>query len=551
MKSDTFSDGEQSSVPIQTASRDTSSEDGAQSQQSDNSVSASVTANEEMVLDLFHAIRNLGHKKNRATKAVVMHNIKEYINAGVDVDAVRTLVGIDSYGSKHEFSPIRLAAYLGHDDVIQALIDGGAKVDNGRFVDQKTTIALAVEGKHVNTITTLYEGGGTVDPTADNPIGALEIAAYIGDIMATNILLAHDANIELLAPNGRTPLMTAAYEGRESVLAELASQYKKNHQLDINHRDNEGNTALMLGIISGNDQIVKSLLEAESNVLLENAAGDDALMLASYYGNEKIMQLLLNYGATTETRNEFGQTPLISAVSKGKSDAVSWLLSREEGVDINAVMNGGWTSIMIALQYGYLDIAHMLMDENNKHFLDLTKVNDDGNSVFDLAKYYAEQGYEGYDAIHDNLLALKSKYSEMKPLQHTDSFVVGLDGIEERSEEERSEEESDVSSLSSDQAVAPDKEQSDIVKTQESATDAYPRRDNLGVKLQPLLTDPPRLRSAPHVKGTILGPSVELVRGLTLPPKMTEVPRPSVASISARHGGVLEGTKETSGHSMT
>jgi len=67
--------------------------------------------------------------------------------------------------------------------------------------------------------------------------------------------------------------------------------------IDINIKDNNENTALIIASYKENIEIVKSLLDHGAGVNIKNNKGYTALILASYKGNIGIVDLLKSHGA--------------------------------------------------------------------------------------------------------------------------------------------------------------------------------------------------------------------------------------------------------------
>jgi ankyrin repeat protein len=97
---------------------------------------------------------------------------------------------------------------------------------------------------------------------------------------------------------------------------------------DVNKKDEEfGFTALHFAVISGNAELVQTLLERNAKADAESKTGVTALHLACYYGNEAIIELLLNYGATKEvTDNIHGRYPIHYLALAGNAAPLRLLL---------------------------------------------------------------------------------------------------------------------------------------------------------------------------------------------------------------------------------
>ncbi len=114
----------------------------------------------------------------------------------------------------------------------------------------------------------------------------LNQAAKAGDVKRVAYLLSTGAAINGRGMHDMTPLMSACAGG------DLATvQYLISVGADVNGHNNSG-SALMWAIDSGNDNIVKLLLENGVNKSWKNVMGADALTFARDEGHSDIMTLL-------------------------------------------------------------------------------------------------------------------------------------------------------------------------------------------------------------------------------------------------------------------
>ncbi|RXW18604.1 hypothetical protein EST38_g7253 [Candolleomyces aberdarensis] len=90
---------------------------------------------------------------------------------------------------------------------------------------------------------------------------------------------------------GRTALLWASLYGQPSIVQLLVS----NPNVDSNHKDKDGNTALMLATRGGFEEVVRVLLAQSPGIKVnaQNRNGDTALSLAVWHGYEEIIRLLL------------------------------------------------------------------------------------------------------------------------------------------------------------------------------------------------------------------------------------------------------------------
>ncbi|RXW14277.1 hypothetical protein EST38_g11578 [Candolleomyces aberdarensis] len=90
---------------------------------------------------------------------------------------------------------------------------------------------------------------------------------------------------------GRTALLWASLYGQHSIVQLLLS----NPNVDLNYKDKDGNTALILAAEGGFEEVVRALLAQSPGVKrnVRNRNGDTALSLAVWHGYKGIVRLLL------------------------------------------------------------------------------------------------------------------------------------------------------------------------------------------------------------------------------------------------------------------
>lgn len=94
---------------------------------------------------------------------------------------------------------------------------------------------------------------------------------------------------------------------------------------NVNEKDTNGDTPLIIAARNGNAPIVKYLCDSGANVNLQNNDGWTALHYASYYGFEAVVQVLLRYNVSLETKNKEGYTALWYAMEKKNETLIELL----------------------------------------------------------------------------------------------------------------------------------------------------------------------------------------------------------------------------------
>ena len=146
------------------------------------------------------------------------------------------------------------AAAAGHVSVVERLIEAKANPDLGATALPLPTAALK---NHTDILTLLLNGGA--DPNAEEADGstALLKAAYSGNVVAINLLLAAGADPQP-SRDGLTALHYAAIEGHHAAVKALIAG-----GADVKAEDEGGNTPLRYVLVASEPaKIAHSLLQA-------------------------------------------------------------------------------------------------------------------------------------------------------------------------------------------------------------------------------------------------------------------------------------------------
>ena len=145
-------------------------------------------------------------------------------------------------------------------------------------------------------------------------------------------------------------------------------------QADLEARDTQGRTALLLATLANNIEIAQALIEAGADVNAKDAIKDTPYLYAGAEGRDEILKLILATGrANLKDTNRYGGTALIPAADKGHPSTVRILV--KAGVHIDHVNNLGWTALMEAVILGdggpvYQEIVGILVDAGARQIPD-------------------------------------------------------------------------------------------------------------------------------------------------------------------------------------
>ncbi len=120
------------------------------------------------------------------------------------------------------FSPLGLAAFFGHAEAVQILLDHGAQIDRvdaSRFAN--TAVDAAVASDHVDVVRLLLAAGGAVNVRSAGGATPLHKAAMNGNVEMAKLLLEKGAEVNAMRSNGHTPLADAIANGHSAVVEVL------------------------------------------------------------------------------------------------------------------------------------------------------------------------------------------------------------------------------------------------------------------------------------------------------------------------------------------
>ncbi|XP_048352073.1 KN motif and ankyrin repeat domain-containing protein 1-like isoform X2 [Sphaerodactylus townsendi] len=172
------------------------------------------------------------------------------------------------------------------------------------------------------------------------------------------VILTHVVNLS--DGNGNTALHYSVSHSNFDIVQLLLNTGVCN----VNHQNKAGYTALMLAALASveqeEDMAVVRRLFAQGNVNAKaSQAGQTALMLAVSHGRQEMVEALLVCGADINLQDEEGSTALMCACEHGRAGTVRLLLS-QSSCDVSIVDNDGNDAVSIALEAGHQDIATMI-----------------------------------------------------------------------------------------------------------------------------------------------------------------------------------------------
>lgn len=204
--------------------------------------------------------------------------VRLFIKSGYDLDTQNFTDGR---------TPLTAAVAGGHGEVVDLLLEGGAKID-APGPRGNTALMLAIDAGNAPLAKRLLERGASTAVRNDEEFRALELAAFraspemvrllapksreqlnrslhvacvVADGPTVAALLEAGADVNsTMMPSARTPLMMTAEHGKLDSAKALLERHA-----DLNARDREGKTALMLAIENRYQEVVTLLQTAQND----------------------------------------------------------------------------------------------------------------------------------------------------------------------------------------------------------------------------------------------------------------------------------------------
>eukprot|EP00439_Symbiodinium_sp_Y106_P070299 s2686_g12.t1 len=258
-------------------------------------------------------------------------------------------------------TPLRIAAGIGHADVVECLVLSGADKDMADALLVSPLWAAARNGRN-DVVQHLLDAGADQNQADIDGETPLRAAAEHGHLEVVLRLLRGHADVNKQDIDGRTPLLAAAHAGKLEVV-EILLQW---HAI-VDCTDSEGQTPLLAASEHGFVDVCRSLLDKHADVNHCRADGTTPCKLAAQRGELEVLRLLHVAGAALDDDSDpWGVTPLWAAASSGKLHVVQYLL--EQRADAAKVCRGGQTCLQAASQRCHSQVVSLLtpLDHQSK-----------------------------------------------------------------------------------------------------------------------------------------------------------------------------------------
>ncbi len=285
------------------------------------------------------------------------------------VNGIKRGANINVRSGKDE-TPLHIAAWEGHEEIVKLLVKHGAKVNVvNRQGDTPLTLAT-----NPAIVTYLLDHGA--DVMAKNKAGQTPLMSIVSDPYNLSIakrLLENGAEVVDQNQSGDTPLLIAARTPENIQMIAMLLQAGS----EARHQNKKGDTALHFAAGLARDSImVKYLIQHDSLaakppqlVELRNRRGETALMLAAVEGQNEIVRILTQAGARVEAKDANGNTALIKTAAasfrsmkneESRIKVITFLM--ENGACADTRNQRGETAVMLATHAGNTRVVEFLLN---------------------------------------------------------------------------------------------------------------------------------------------------------------------------------------------
>lgn len=200
-----------------------------------------------------------------------------------------------------------LAAPTIYMEVVNSLLEAKANVNIGT-IEGETPLHLAVKSKSLELVNKLIEKGAKVDVdhavTLSTP---LHIGAVFASLEVIKALVEKGAQVNKQNVYGRTPLILAVENQRGGEIV----KFIMSAGADVKYADMDGMTAMHRAILKGNSEAAKILLEDPDSANVQDIHGRTPLHYAANFAMDpEVFRLLIHKNSYVNAVDDKGRTPL-------------------------------------------------------------------------------------------------------------------------------------------------------------------------------------------------------------------------------------------------
>jgi RNA polymerase sigma factor (sigma-70 family) len=283
---------------------------------------------------------NLGNGAlNYAAEKGDLNMIQCLLDSGADVNN----------SNKEGFTPLTSALLGGNTEAVRLLVSRGANV-SGAPTKNSDILSLAVRNEQSGLIKELATRGVAANFKVSDRKNALVVAAYSPFHNPRVVRSLLDLGADTSCKPDWTELNWAITCNDIEWVKKLLKE-----GVDVNSRDEEGQTPLFYAARYGDLDILDVLLKRGADLKITSKSGSTVLDMTFNSGQE-VRDFLIHAGAPLDSLDEFN-----AAIRVGDMKSVEHLLQTD--LDINKKDHHGITPLMYAAEKGNIEIIKLLLEE--------------------------------------------------------------------------------------------------------------------------------------------------------------------------------------------
>jgi len=167
--------------------------------------------------------------------------------------------------------------------------------------------------------------------------------------------------------------------GSEQPTPEAAKRFLKLRGYNFDER------SFFSAITAGDELAVNGFISAGVDLNAKDENGDSALTAAELRGDVKIVNALLHGGANVNARGRGDWTPLLLALQEERDDVAATLIA-QPGLDLTAESPNGMTALMLAVWHQRTEFVKRLLQQG----ADLNHQDKDGDTAVHGAAWFGD-----------------------------------------------------------------------------------------------------------------------------------------------------------------
>ncbi|CAH0002197.1 unnamed protein product [Clonostachys byssicola] len=279
-----------------------------------------------------------------------------------------------------------VASHLGLAPVVNLFLDQPHAIEERDKHYELTPLLWAASSDSQDTVKLLLEKGADLEAKNSSKETALALAATHGRTSIAKLLLDKGACFDAKDGGSKSPLLLAAMNRHTEIARHLldlgatfgdkdmqkslcrAAEFGPTSMVElllerggeVETKDKEGCTLLILAAKNGHEDTVKCLVEKSANIEETDKLGRTALSWAAEDGNLETVEYLLEKGADPGSTDLGGGTALLWAAGKGRVDAMKCLFEKSPTA-INSTAHDGQNAFLLAASAGQVKSMEYLL----------------------------------------------------------------------------------------------------------------------------------------------------------------------------------------------